>query len=177
MGSARTGSTGGCPWRRRLTVVRLLVYTLLRVLLVLAAAGVLSLLGMRSWLLWVTAVVVGALLSYLLLRPQGRAAANVLAEYSPVRAERPVFSPAVEADAAYEDALVDDAEARSAARTPDAVGTLEREPDAQQQAVAELEQPRVAQDRDEVAAGGAAEDGTGEPQRPRHQDEHEQHPR
>lgn len=156
--------------------MRLLVYTLLRVLLVLAAAGLLYLLGMRSWLLWVTAVVVGALLSYLFLRPPGRAAAGVLAEYSPVRAERPVFSPAVEADAAYEDALVDDAEASAAGRTGE-TSTLEREPDAEEDAVAELEQPRVAQHRDEVAAGGAAEDGAGEADRPGRQQEHEQHPR
>ena len=90
--------------------MRLLVYTLLRVLLVLASAGVLYLLGMRSWLLWLAAIVIGALLSYLLLRTQGRAAAEVISQLSPLREERPKFSEGVEADAAYEDGLVDEAE-------------------------------------------------------------------
>jgi hypothetical protein len=89
--------------------MRLLVYTLLRLGLVLAAAGVLYLLGLRSWILWIAAVLVGALLSFLVLGRQGRDAAAVLAQYDPLRAERPTFSPAVEADAAYEDAVVDSA--------------------------------------------------------------------
>ncbi|GAB2614235.1 DUF4229 domain-containing protein [Pseudactinotalea suaedae] len=53
----------------------LLIYTLLRVLLVVVAGGALYLLGMRGLLLVVVAVVVGALLSFLLLKgPRDRAA-------------------------------------------------------------------------------------------------------
>jgi hypothetical protein len=94
--------------------MRLLVYTLLRLGLVLAAAGVLYLLGLRSWVLWIAAVIVGALLSFLVLGRQGASAAAVLAQYDPLREERPTFSPKVEADAAYEDAVVDAVEPRTA---------------------------------------------------------------
>ena len=87
--------------------MRLLVYTLFRLALVLAAAGLLYLLGLRSWVLWVAAVVVGALVSFLVLGRQREEAAKVLAQYDPLREERPTFSPQVEADAAYEDAIVD----------------------------------------------------------------------
>lgn len=92
--------------------MRLFVYTLLRLGLVLAAAGLLYLVGLRSWILWVAAVIVGALVSFLLLGRQRDEAAAVLAQYDPLREERPTFSPKVEADAAYEDAVVDAAERR-----------------------------------------------------------------
>jgi hypothetical protein len=87
--------------------MRLLAYTLLRLGLVLAAAGVLYLLGLRSWVLWIAAVIIGALVSFLLFGRQREDAASVLAQYDPLREERPAFSPKVEADAAYEDAVVD----------------------------------------------------------------------
>lgn len=169
--------------------MRLLVYSLLRVLLVLASAGVLYLLGMRSWLLWLAAVVVGALLSYLLLRTQGRAAAEVIAQMSPLREERPKFSEGVEADAAYEDGLVDEAEhggapagpaprdAADAAPAPEERGTLEREPEAEENAVGQLEQPGVPQDHDEVAADRAPENHAGDAHRPRDEEQHQQRPR
>ncbi len=164
--------------------MRLLVYSLLRVLLVLASAGVLYLLGMRSWLLWLTAVVVGALLSYLLLRNQGHAAAEAISQLSPLREERPKFSERVEEDAAYEDGLVDDAGhgARPATTAPpeDAAAersTLEREPETEQDAVGQLEQPGVPQDDDEVAARGPAEDHPGDAHRPRDEEQHQQRPR
>jgi hypothetical protein len=85
--------------------VRLLVYTLLRVLLVLAAAGLLHLAGMRSWALWTTAVVVGALASYVVLGRQRAAAARQLAEHDPTRRPRRRR----DADAAHEDAMLDGA--------------------------------------------------------------------
>ncbi len=179
--------------------MRLLVYSLLRVLLVLASAGVLYLLGMRSWLLWLAAVVVGALLSYLVLRNQGRAAAEVIAQLSPLREERPKFSDGVEADAAYEDGLVDAADhgvapagpaprdgtdaapgesrEKAAAPAPEERSTLEREPDAEEESVGQLEQPRVPQDHDEVPAHGAAEDHPGDAHRPRDEEQHQQRPR
>ena len=161
--------------------MRLLVYTVLRLVIVLAAAGALYLLGMRSWLLWVIAIVVGALVSYLVLRPQGRAAAEVIAEYSPLRQERPKFSPTVEADAAYEDAAVDErpgaADADEAPSAPASAGSLEREPDAEQHPVAELEEPRVPQDDDEVPAGRAPQDDAREAHDPREKDEYQQRPR
>lgn len=159
--------------------MRLLVYTLLRLLLVLAAAGVLYLLGMRSWLLWVTAVVIGALLSYLVLRPQGRAAAEVIAELSPLREERPRFSDNAAEDAAYEDALLDDAVGHGGGPggTATTSSGLEREPDAEEHAVAELEEPGVAQHHDEVAPGGTGEHDARDADRPRDEEQHEQRPR
>ncbi|QDC25966.1 DUF4229 domain-containing protein [Georgenia yuyongxinii] len=162
--------------------MRLLVYTVLRLLLVLAAAGVLYLIGMRSWLLWVTAVVVGALLSYLVLRPQGRAAAEVIAELSPLREDRPTFSAAAEDDAAYEDALVDDAGSAGAgpATTTSAAAAgnmLESQADPEQHAVAELEEPGVAQDHDQVPPGRTGEHDPRDAERPRGEQQHEQRPR
>ncbi len=178
--------------------MRLLVYTALRLVMVLAAAGVLYVLGMRSWLLWVTAIVLGALVSFLVLKPQGQAAAQVISEYSPLREQRPTFSPRVEQDAAYEDALLDERAdgpdepgpeetgpgadpARGAAParegSPAEGSSLEREPDAEQQPVAQLEEPRVAQDHDEVAADGAPEHDAAQADRPRDEDQHQQRPR
>lgn len=58
----------------------LLTYTLLRVLLVVVAGAVLYLLGMRGVLLVAVAVLVGALLSFLLLKgPRDRAAGTLQA--------------------------------------------------------------------------------------------------
>lgn len=48
----------------------MLRYSLLRIALVLAAGGVLYLLGLRSWLLAVLAIAVGAMLGYILLPSQ-----------------------------------------------------------------------------------------------------------
>ncbi|GAA4418317.1 hypothetical protein GCM10023169_07750 [Georgenia halophila] len=150
--------------------VRLLFYTVLRVAIVLACAGVLYLLGMRAWLLWVTAIVVGALVSFLVLRRQHAGAAEVLAEYDPLREKRPVFSDEVEADAAYEDAAVD-AAARSSTResgsnesgsqpAPGAESQVGsgREADAEQDSVAEAEESRVPEDDDELPPRGTAKD-------------------
>lgn len=95
--------------------MRLLRYTLFRVVIVLAAAGLLYLVGLRSWLLWVAALVVGAMVSFLVLKDERLAAAQVLAEYDPLRRDRPSFSAAAEGDADYEDGLVD---AAGAARAP-----------------------------------------------------------
>ncbi len=71
--------------------VPLLIYTVLRLLLVVAAGALLYLLGMRGVLLVVVAVIVGALLSFLLLKgPRDRAAGTLkaFAEREP-RASRP----------------------------------------------------------------------------------------
>jgi hypothetical protein len=80
--------------------VPLLIYTLLRVLLVVAAGAVLYLAGMRGALLVAVAVLVGALLSFVLLKgPRDRAAGTLqaFAEREP-RATRP------DADTLAEDA-------------------------------------------------------------------------
>ncbi|MCK6209796.1 DUF4229 domain-containing protein [Georgenia sp. EYE_87] len=147
--------------------MRLLVYTLLRLGLVLAAAGVLYLVGLRSWVLWIAAVVVGALLSFLLLGRQREDAASVLAQYDPLREERPAFSPKVQQDADYEDAVVDAAE-------PGAAGgdvTAEHDPGV------DAANPRSASDelpgatagvpgegaREESAEPGPTSAGTGRP--------------
>lgn len=83
--------------------VPLLVYTLLRVLLVVVAGGLLYLLGMRGLLLVVVAVVVGALLSYVLLKGQREQAAGTLQGY----AEREPRAPRPDADSLAEDADLD----------------------------------------------------------------------
>lgn len=95
----------------------LLVYTLLRVLLVVASGGVLYLLGMRGLLLVVVAVVVGALLSYLLLSgPRKAAVARIqaFAESEP-KAAKPdgdalAEDRVIEGSAERQDKTEDDAE-------------------------------------------------------------------
>ncbi len=81
----------------------LLVYTLLRIALVIAAGGVLYLLGLRGLLLVGLAVVVGALLSYVLLPAQRRDAAGALQSI----AEREPRASTPDADARAEDAELD----------------------------------------------------------------------
>lgn len=131
--------------------MRLLVYTLLRLGLVLAAAGVLYLLGLRSWVLWIAAVIVGALLSFLVLGRQREGAAAVLAQYDPLREERPAFSPKVEADAAYEDGLVDAADVPDAGPVGPAAPPSGRVDDA---AAEEAGRPGEAADRHDDEADG-----------------------
>ena len=81
----------------------LLVYTLLRVLLVVAAGGLLYLLGLRGLLLVVMAVVVGALLSYVLLKGPRAQAAGTLQGF----AEREPRAAQPNADSLAEDADLD----------------------------------------------------------------------
>lgn len=99
--------------------MRLIVYTLLRLLLVLAAGGLLYLAGLRSWALWAAAIVVGALVSYVVLGRQRAAAAAVLAAHDPTRRAADRLARAGDADAAYEDSVLD--------TEPDSV--LDTEPD------------------------------------------------
>ncbi|RPF27441.1 DUF4229 domain-containing protein [Georgenia muralis] len=87
--------------------MRLVVYSLLRLLMVLAAAGVLYLVGLRSWALWAAAIVVAALVSYVVLGRQRAAAAAVLAAHDPTRGATDRLARAGESDAAYEDSVLD----------------------------------------------------------------------
>lgn len=80
-----------------------LTYTLLRLALVLGAAGLLYILGFRSWLLVVLAVVIGMMLSYLLLyKPRQRAAVYLKKRHE----DRVPFSDRVRTDGEAEDAEV-----------------------------------------------------------------------
>lgn len=98
--------------------MHLLRYTLLRVALLLASVAVLYLLGMRSWLLWGAAIVVAALLSYVLLPRQRDQAALDIAR----TVERRRSAPRRDPDADYEDAAVEgaDGEGDGEAGRPDA---------------------------------------------------------
>ncbi|WP_041294752.1 DUF4229 domain-containing protein [Isoptericola variabilis] len=86
----------------------LLVYTLLRLALFAAALAAGYLVGLRSWLLLLVALVVAFAVSYLALRRQRDAAALWLAQ----RAERRAAARerTVDEDAAYEDSVVDQAD-------------------------------------------------------------------
>lgn len=118
----------------------LLVYTLLRILLVVVAGGVLYLLGLRGLLLVVLAVVVGALLSYLLLKgPRERAAGTLQ-----TMAEREPRAARADGDALAEDAAVD--------------ASAEPEKQPEDDAERQLEQPGVAQDGDELGTARTALD-------------------
>ncbi|TDE91701.1 DUF4229 domain-containing protein [Occultella glacieicola] len=135
----------------------LLIYSVLRILLVVAAGAVLYLLGLRSWLLVLAAVLVGAGLSYVLLEGPRRKAADAVAAR---RAGGDRFSRALADEAAEEDAEADSmARLRREARSePVRSGGAEEQGGQQDQAEGELEESGVPQDSDEVATGGPAED-------------------
>lgn len=86
--------------------MRILRYSLWRLLILLAVVGALYLVGMRSWLLGVTAVVVAALVSYLVLPDSRLGAARQLQERDPMRA-RPTRTGHAAQDADDEDQEID----------------------------------------------------------------------
>ena len=90
--------------RSTLVAVALLKYALARVVVLLAVAGVLYLAGARSWLLWLGALVLAAMVSYLVLPGVRDDAARVIAHRERDRAR-------VSEDDAEEDRLLDEQEA------------------------------------------------------------------
>ncbi|WP_369370913.1 DUF4229 domain-containing protein [Promicromonospora sp. Populi] len=86
----------------------LVIYTLLRVALFGAALGLLYLVGLRGWLLPLVAVVVALAVSYLTLRKPRDAATAWMAGRVERRAAARAAAPKVDADAAHEDAQVDE---------------------------------------------------------------------
>ena len=79
-------------------------YTLLRVLFILVAAGILFLLNIKGLLLWILAIVIGGLVSYLALPKQRAAVVDSLSarrQHEAETGER--FSPEIEQDAATGD--------------------------------------------------------------------------
>lgn len=129
----------------------LLLYSLLRLAVLAAALGLGYLLGLRSWLLVLVAVVLSAAVSYLLLRRPRDAAVRALA----AGAGRRGTHHALDVDTEHEDAA-DDA-ARQRARPPS-----ERQSHAEDEAVGQLEDAGVPQDEHEVAPGGPADHPPGE---------------
>lgn len=87
------------------------VYSLLRAALFLAATGLLWWVGMRSWLAPVLAAVVAWGLSYVLLARQRDAAALHLAHRAEQRRARGGLGTRAHQDAAAEDAAAEDAAA------------------------------------------------------------------
>lgn len=129
--------------------MRLLVYSLLRLLLFAAALAGLYALGLRSWLLVVVAAFVAAATSYLILQgPRTAAVAQVAGTVEARRAR-----PRTDVDAAVEDAWDD------ATRAADPPSQGQGEP--QEDAVGQLDQPGPLEDRDEVEPGGPPEHGPG----------------
>jgi hypothetical protein len=146
----------------------LLIYSVLRIVLVVGAGAVLYLLGLRSWLLVLGAVLLGAGLSYVLLEaPRRRAAESMAAR----RADGDRFSRALAEEAADEDAEADSisgADLAERARSGGAEqrsGGAEQEGAPEQEPEGELEEAGVLEHDDQVAPGGAAED-------PARQDDH-----
>jgi len=88
----------------------IVTYSVLRLGLFGACLGVLYWAGLGGWLLVVVAAFAAWGVSYAVLAGPRDAAAVVLAERAERRAAGRRFSPAVEADAAHEDAVVDAAE-------------------------------------------------------------------
>ncbi len=85
-----------------------MIYTLLRLALFGAAFGLLYLVGLRGWLLPIVAVVVALAVSYLTLNRPRDAATRWMAGRAERRAAARAAAPKVDADAAHEDAQVDE---------------------------------------------------------------------
>ncbi len=148
----------------------LLIYSVLRIVLVVGAGAVLYLLGLRSWLLVLGAVLLGAGLSYVLLEvPRRRAAESMAAR----RADGDRFSKALAEEAADEDAEADSIAGADLAKQPRSAGAertpsagAERAPSAgaeqegtpEDQPERELEEAGVLEHDDQVTPGGTAED-------------------
>ncbi len=148
----------------------LLIYSVLRIVLVVGAGAVLYLLGLRSWLLVLGAVLLGAGLSYVLLEvPRRRAAESMAAR----RADGDRFSKALAEEAADEDAeadsiagadLAERARSAGAERTPSAGAErtpsagAEQEGAAEDQPERELKEAGVLEHDDQVTPGRTAED-------------------
>jgi hypothetical protein len=84
------------------------IYTLLRLALFGAAFGLLYLAGLRGWLLPIVAVVVALAVSYLTLGKPRDAATQWMAARAERRAAERAVAPKVDADAAHEDAQLDE---------------------------------------------------------------------
>ncbi|PUB30197.1 uncharacterized protein DUF4229 [Promicromonospora sp. AC04] len=84
-----------------------MIYTLLRLALFGAAFGLLYLVGLRGWLLPIVAVVVALAVSYLTLSRPRDAATRWMADRAERRAAERAAAPRVDADAAHEDAQLD----------------------------------------------------------------------
>lgn len=97
--------------------MRVLTYSLLRLLVFGVALGIGYLLGLRWWLLVLVAAVLAALTSYALLGRSRDAAAAELAERAARRGPR---APRVDLDAEAEDAAVDAVQASPDAAEPPA---------------------------------------------------------
>lgn len=109
-----------------------LIYSLLRLALLVAAGAGLYLLGMRGWLLPVLAIVIAAMLSFLLLRSHAGATAQYFAQRREEK-RRTVdrVDRLISTDAAAEDAAVDAAADDEAADNP-AASKSEQHPRAEQ---------------------------------------------
>ncbi|MFD2797484.1 DUF4229 domain-containing protein [Promicromonospora vindobonensis] len=86
----------------------LLIYSLLRLALFGVVLGLLYLVGLRGVLLPIVAVVVALALSYLTLRRPRDAATRWMAGRADRRAAVRAATPKVDADAAHEDAALDE---------------------------------------------------------------------
>jgi hypothetical protein len=138
--------------------VRLVVYSVLRLVLFAAALGLGYALGLRSWLLVLVAAVIAAATSYLVLRAPRNSAAAELAEWTE---RRHVAHAGSGASATGLVANLASGLAADAARRADSAGAVvpgssEGESDAEQDAVGELEEAGVAQHGDELQSGRAS---------------------
>lgn len=131
-----------------------LIYSLLRLLLVVASAVVLHLLGVRDVLLLAGAIVLGALLSYLLLAGPRRRAVASMDRF----VRKPPAAAAPDADARAEDALLDSAAPTAPGAGASAEGEHQPDPDADP----ELEDPGALEDADERGTARAVEHASGE---------------
>lgn len=101
-----------------------IIYSVLRLALIVAVGFVLYLVGMRGWLLGVVAVLVALLVSYLALRRQREAAALYIATR---RSDRQVSGVRLDRDNAAEDDAFEGSTPVTAAG-PSAQGTQEAAP-------------------------------------------------
>jgi hypothetical protein len=154
--------------------VRVLTYSLLRLGLLGACFAGLYWAGAGLWLACLGAIFLAWGLSYVLLAGPRTAAAHELAERAQARAARSGRSQRELDENAAEDAAVDAALAATGPGVPgvpvaapatapvSARGASEGQPDPEQHAVAQLEEPGAGEDGDERDAAGAGEHREGQ---------------
>ncbi len=148
----------------------MVVYSAQRLgLFVLALVG-LYLLRMGGWLWVVLAALIAWALSYVLLGRSRDAAALWLHERVSGR-RRGRFAAGLDADAAAEDAEVAEVDGRPGTPTG---ASSDGQADAEQDAVAELEEPGAGQDGPQQGTPGAEHHGAGEQGGRERQQQHEQ---
>lgn len=136
--------------------MKILRYTLVRLALIAAFAGVFYLAGMRSYLLAFAAVICGAMAGYIFFGRLGNEAAGQVQSFSNRGEPKPAVDPLADEEDAQVDAL-----------------RAENEPDEQREAVSEFEEPGIAEHANEREPLLPAQDAPAERDHERNERNHQ----